>query len=49
MEGSKDLLTKAREKFDAIMATPDTYQLPADKAAAVEEKLRIAHKALVKE
>ena len=49
MEGSKDLLTKAREKFDTIMATPDSYQLPADKAAAVEEKLRIAHKALVKE
>ena len=49
MEGSKDLLTKAREKFDAIMAAEDTYALPADKAAAVEEVLKAAHAALVKE
>lgn len=49
MEGSKDLLTKAREKYDAIMAAEDTYVLAADKAAAVEAALKTAHAALVKE
>ena len=49
MNGSKTLLDKALEKFNAIMASDDVYELPADKAAEVEKVLKQAHAALVKE
>lgn len=49
MNGKKDLLDMAREKFDAIMAAEDTYALAPDKAAAVEAALKVAHAALVKD
>ena len=49
MNGKKTLTDMAREKFDAIMAAGDTYTLAPDKAAAVEEALKKAHAALVKD
>lgn len=48
-EGSKTLLDKAEEKYYALMAEKADYELPADKAAAVDEVLKKAHAALVKE
>ena len=48
-EGSKTLLDKAEEKYYALMAEEADYALPADKAAAVDEVLKKAHAALVKD
>lgn len=48
-EDGIDLLMRARETYDAIMAAEETYTLPADKAAAVEAVRKAAHAALVKE
>jgi len=47
-EGCKSLTDKALEKYHAIMEAESTYALAADKAAAVEAVLKIAHEALVK-
>lgn len=48
-EGSKSLLDKAEEKYYALMEEKPDYELAADKLAAVEEVLKKAHAALVKE
>ena len=48
-EGRKTLLDKAEEKYFALMAEKPDYELPADRAAAVDEVLKKAHAALVKE
>ena len=48
-EGSKTLLDKAEEKYYALMAEEADYALPADKTAAVDEVLKKAHAALVKD
>lgn len=48
-EGSKTLLDKAEEKYYALMAEEADYALPDDKAAAVDEVLKKAHAALVKD
>jgi trimethylamine:corrinoid methyltransferase-like protein len=45
-EGSKTLLQKAKEKYQKIMAAPDTFSLSDDRAAAVAKVLAVAHKAL---
>ncbi len=47
-EGSKTLTDKALEKFNEIMASEDSYALPADKAEEVAKVLKKAHAALVK-
>lgn len=47
--GKKTLLDQAEEKYRAIMETPDSYELPADRAAELEKVVKAAHKTLVKE
>ena len=46
--GSKTLQDSAVEKYHKLIKNPATYSLDPDKAAAVQEVLEKAHKALVK-
>lgn len=48
-DGSRTLVQKAEEKLRGILAAPDTYELAADRAAAVDKVLAEAHRALVKD
>lgn len=45
-EGEKDLVQKAKEKFDKLMSEPNIYQLDAERSAAVRKVAQEAHKAL---